>query len=48
MKAKSNVQKKKMTNTGLLLVITIALFFVMYAAGMVVFADKGLRNLRCF
>ena len=48
MKAKSNVQKKKMTNTGLLLVITIALFFVMYAAGMVVFADKGFAKPQMF
>ena len=28
-------QKKKMTSTGFLLLITIVLFFVMYAAGMV-------------
>ena len=48
MKAKSNVQKKKMTNTGLLLVITIALFFIMYAAGMVVFADKGFAKPQMF
>ena len=48
MKAKSNVQKKKMTNTGLLLVITIALFFVMYAAGMIVFADKGFAKPQMF
>ena len=41
-------QKKKMTSTGFLLLITIVLFFVMYAAGMVIFADKGLPNRRCF
>ena len=35
-------QKKKMTSSGFLLLITIVLFFVMYAAGMVIFADKGL------
>ena len=34
-------QRKKMTSTGFLLLITIVLFFVMYAAGMVIFADKG-------
>ena len=34
-------QRKKMTSTGFLLLITIVLFFVMYAAGMVILADKG-------
>ena len=45
---KANVQKKKITGNGLLLLITIALFVVMYVAGMIVFADKVLQNLRCF
>lgn len=45
---KANVQKKKITGNGFLLLITIALFVVMYVAGMIVFADKGLQNLRCF
>ena len=39
-------QKKKMTSTGFLLLITIVLFFVMYAAGMVIFADKGFIKCR--
>ena len=40
-------QKKKMTSTGFLLLITIVLFFVMYAAGMVIFADKGFAKPQC-
>lgn len=38
-------QKKKMTNTGFLLLITIILFFAMYAAGMVVFWDLSLIHI---
>ena len=34
---KANVQKKKITGNGFLLLITIALFVVMYVAGMIVF-----------
>ena len=41
-------QKKKMTSTGVLLLITIVLFFVMYAAGMVIFADKGFAKPQMF
>ena len=41
-------QKKKMTSTGFLLLITIVLFFVMYAAGMVIFADKGFAKPQRF
>ena len=41
-------QKKKMTSTGFLLLITIVLFFVMYAAGMVIFADKGFAKPQMF
>ena len=33
--------KKNMTGSGFLLIITIALFVVMYVAGMIVFGDKG-------
>lgn len=33
-------QKKKMTSSGFLLLITIVLFFVMYAAGMVILQTK--------
>ena len=41
-------QRKKMTSTGFLLLITIVLFFVMYAAGMVIFADKGFAKPQMF
>lgn len=44
----NGMQKKKMTGNGFLLLITIALFAVMYIAGMIIFADKGLQNRRCF
>ena len=37
----NGMQKKKMTGNGFLLLITIALFAVMYIAGMIIFADKG-------
>ena len=40
--------KQKMTSTGFLLLITIVLFFVMYAAGMVIFADKGFAKPQMF
>ena len=36
----NGMQKKKMTGNGFLLLITIALFAVMYIAGMIIFADK--------
>ena len=45
---KANVQKKKMTGNGFLLLITIALFVVMYVAGMIVFADKGFAKPQMF
>ena len=41
-------QKKKLSGTGFLLLVTIVLFFVMYAAGMVVFADKGFAKPQMF
>ena len=34
----NGMQKKKMTGNGFLLLITIALFAVMYIAGMIIFA----------
>lgn len=40
--------KRKISNTGFLLIITIALFIVMYAAGMIVFADKGFAKPQMF
>ena len=33
----NGMQKKKLTGNGFLLLITIALFVVMYVAGMIVF-----------
>lgn len=47
MKAKVSGTKKKINGTTFLLMITILLFVVMYAAGMIVFNDKGLQNRRC-
>ena len=41
MKAKVSGTKKKINGTTFLLMITILLFVVMYAAGMIVFNDKG-------
>lgn len=43
-----NINKKKLTSTGFLLIVTIALFAVMYAAGMIVFADKGFAKPQMF
>ncbi len=43
-----NETEKENDEYGFLLLITIVLFFVMYAAGMVIFADKGFANRRCF
>ena len=45
---KANVQKKKITGNGFLLLITIALCVVMYVAGMIVFADKGFAKPQMF
>ena len=39
---------RKINGNTFLLIITIALFAIMYIAGMVIFADKGLQNHRCF
>ena len=47
MKAKWNAEKK-MTGNGFLLLITIALFAVMYIAGMIIFADKGFAKPQMF
>ena len=44
----NGMQKKKMTGNGFLLLITIALFVVMYVAGMIVFADKGFAKPQMF
>ena len=44
----NGMQKKKMTGPGFLLLITIALFAVMYIAGMIIFADKGFAKPQMF
>ena len=40
--------KKKINSNTLLLIITIALFAVMYIAGCVIYADKGFTHLQTF
>ncbi len=44
----SKCTKKKITGNGFLLLITIALFVVMYVAGMIIFADKGFAKPQMF
>ena len=44
----NGMQKKKMTGNGFLLLITIALFVVIYIAGMIIFADKGFAKPQMF
>ena len=44
----NGMQKKEMTGNGFLLLITIALFTVMYIAGMIIFADKGFAKPQMF
>ncbi len=41
-------QRKKLSSVAFLLIITIALFIVMYAAGMIAFADKGFAKPQMF
>ena len=36
------MKKKKMNGNTVLLIITIVLFFVMYAVGCAIYANKGL------
>ena len=42
------MKKKKINSNTLLLLITIALFFVMYIAGCIIYADKGFTHLQTF
>ena len=42
---KANVQKKKITGNGFLLLITIALFVVMYVAGTVSYTHLTLPTI---
>ena len=48
MKAKVSGTKKKINGTTFLIMITILLFVVMYAAGMIVFNDKGFAKPQMF
>ncbi len=45
---RSNETEKENDKFGFLLLITIVLFFAMYAAGMVIFADKGFAKPQMF
>ena len=40
--------KKKINSNSLLLLITVVLFIVMYAAGCIVYASKGFTHLQTF
>lgn len=40
--------KKKLNGNSILLLITVILFIVMYAAGCIVYADKGFTHLQTF
>lgn len=42
------MKKTKINGNNLLLLITVALFVVMYAAGCIVYADKGFTRLQTF
>ncbi|MDD2978421.1 MAG: sugar ABC transporter permease YjfF [Hespellia sp.] len=43
-----NKPKKKLNGNSFLLMITILLFIIMYAAGMIIFADKGFAKPQMF
>ncbi|HIT89122.1 MAG TPA: sugar ABC transporter permease YjfF [Candidatus Merdenecus merdavium] len=43
-----NYNKKKLTSSGFLLIVTIVLFIVMYAIGMIVFSNKGFAKPQMF
>ena len=48
MKSMTKTNKKKINGTTFLLFITIALFVVMYVAGMIIFSDKGFAKPQMF
>ncbi|MDO4174777.1 MAG: sugar ABC transporter permease YjfF [Eubacteriales bacterium] len=48
MSTKSLKQKKKLSGTTFLLMVTIGLFILMYAAGMIVFANQGFAKPQMF
>ena len=41
-------EKKSMNSNTILLLLTIGLFVVMYAAGCIAYADKGFTKLQTF
>ena len=41
-------EKKRMNSNTILLLLTIGLFVVMYAAGCIAYADKGFTKLQTF
>lgn len=43
-----STSKNKLNGNSFLLLITVLLFVVMYAAGMVIFADKGFAKPQMF
>lgn len=45
---KNLVRKLKINNNNVLLLITIALFIIMYVAGCIVYSDKGFTHLQTF
>ncbi len=45
---KKQTSRKSVNSDTFLLIVTIALFAVMYTAGMIVFRDKGFANLQMF
>lgn len=42
------MKKKRMNSNSILLMLTIGLFVVMYAAGCIAYADKGFTKLQVF
>jgi galactofuranose transport system permease protein len=42
------MKAKKLNGNTVLLIITIALFFVMYAVGCVIYSNKGFTHLQTF
>ncbi|WP_319561908.1 sugar ABC transporter permease YjfF [Marispirochaeta sp.] len=43
-----NYLKEKMAGTGFLLFITIIMFFIMYAGGVIVYSNQGFGNMQTF
>ena len=43
-----HAKKRRLSNAGFLLLVTIVLFVVMYIAGMLIFKDKGFAKPQMF